>query len=112
MLMKNLLASIENLFNGVTSLKYIDLSGFGSSLLTNLESLFEDLNKLESVKYSNIKTSKVTSIKSMFENCAALTLIDLPVLDTNSLINMEKLCLLDYQILNFLMNYFRKLTLN
>ena len=86
------LVSVENLFNELTSLKYIDLSNFGGAL-TSMKGLFKDLNSLESIKLSNIKTSKVTSIESMFENCASLTSIDLTDLDTTSLINMQKLFL-------------------
>lgn len=96
------LVSIENLFNELTSLKYIDLSNFGGSL-TSMKGLFKDLNSLESIKLSNIKTSKVTSIESMLENCASLTSIDLTDLDTTSLINMQKLfsgCS-SLQVLNF-----------
>ena len=84
------LVSVENLFNELTSLKYIDLSNFGGAL-TSMKGLFKDLNSLESIKLNNIKTSKVTSIESMFENCASLTSIDLTDLDTTSLINMQKL---------------------
>ena len=85
------ITSVENVFNGLTSLKYIDLSGFRSSLLTSMKGLFKDLNLLESINLSNMKISKVTSIESMFENCVLLTSIDLSYLDTTSLINMDKL---------------------
>ena len=82
--------SMEDIFDGLTSLKYIDLSGFGSSL-TSMKGLFKGLNSLESINLSNIKTSKVTSIESMFENCTSLTSIDISMLDTTSLKNMNTL---------------------
>ena len=85
------ITSVENVFNGLTSLKYIDLSGFGSHFLKSMKGLFKDLKSLESINLSNMKISKVTSIESMFENCVLLTSIDLSHLDTTSLIKIDKL---------------------
>ena len=49
-----------NAIKGLTSLKYIDLSGLGSSLLISMKGLFKDLNLLESKNLNNMmKTSKL-----------------------------------------------------
>ena len=84
------ISSIDNLFNGLNSLKYIDISNFGESL-TSMEGLFKGLQYLESITLQNMKTSKVTSIESMFENCISLKSVDLSEIDITSLTNMNNL---------------------
>ena len=65
------------LFYGCTSLLSVDLSGAHTSKITNFEEMFYDCRSLISLDLSDFDTSNAIYMRSMFYNCVSLTSIKL-----------------------------------
>ena len=66
---------MQNMFNGCSSLYYLDLSNFNTANVTDMSVMFSDCSNLTVIDLSGFNTSKVTSMGSMFQNCSNLTTI-------------------------------------
>ena len=89
------ITSCENMFNGLSYINEIDLSGFDFSHVISMKSMFQGCSNLKSIKFGNIDTSRVENMDMTFQNCTGLTSIDLSKFDTNSVItftNMFSYC--------------------
>ena len=79
---------IEQMFEGCTGLKSLDVSGFDTSNVTSMMKMFNGCNALTSLDLSGWDTSKVTDIRGMFQNCNAIISLDLSGWDTTNVTNM------------------------
>ena len=59
-----LIESCENMFDGLTSIKEIDLSNLDTSKVINMSSMFNECTNLEKITFGNINTS---SVENMFQ---------------------------------------------
>ena len=76
--------SMEDMFNGCSSLTSLDLSNFNTSKATNMNSMFWGCSSLTSLDLSNFNTSKVNYMANMFHNCTSITSLDLSSWDTSN----------------------------
>ena len=83
--------SMNNMFYGCSSLTSIDVSNFNTAAVTSMNSTFYNCNKLTFIDVSNFNTSKVTSMQAMFRNCSKLTSIDVSNFNTAAVKNMSYL---------------------
>jgi surface protein len=60
------------LFNGLSSLKTLDLSNFDTSNEERMEGMFAGCSSLEELDLSNFDTSKVYDVHGMFQDCSKL----------------------------------------
>ena len=81
--------SCENMFQGLSNLKEIDLSGFDFSKVTSMKSMFQYCTGLKSIKFGNIDTSKVENMEMTFYQCTELLSIDLSKFDTSSVTSFQ-----------------------
>ena len=58
-----------NMFNGCSSLTYIDVSNFNTAAVTDMSYMFYNCNKLTSIDVSNFSTAAVTNMQAMFYDC-------------------------------------------
>ena len=84
-----LIESCENMFDGLTSIKEIDLSNLDTSKVINMSSMFNECTNLEKITFGNINTSSVENMFQLFHNCIKLASIDLSNFDTSNVITME-----------------------
>ena len=80
----NNITNIGSLFNNVSNVTEIDVSGFNTSNVTNMGSLFSGCSKLVNADLSNFNTEKVTSFSYMFSGCQKLTSVNLSSFDTKN----------------------------
>ena len=80
------ITSCENMFNGLSYIDEIDLSGFDFSHVISMKSMFQGCSNLKFIEFGNIDTSRVENMDMTFQNCTGLTSIDLSKFDTNSVI--------------------------
>ncbi len=81
--------SMWRMFDGCSSLKSLDVSGFNTSNVTNMQSMFEDCSKLTSLDVSHFNTSNVTNMFVMFRYCSNLTSLDVTNFDTSNVRDMH-----------------------
>ena len=105
---------MDNMFNGCSALKSLDLTNFntakvtdmgnmfyGCSALTSLDLtkfntanvefmyyMFEGCSALKSLDLTNFNTAKVTDMSFMFNGCSALTSLELTKFNTAKVVNM------------------------
>ena len=83
---KEILSSMNKLFNKCSSLISLDLSKLYSRNIKNMEFMFSNCSSLKSLNLSNFNTFNVTNMNSMFNSCSSLTSLDLSSFNT---INVE-----------------------
>ena len=83
--------SLENMFNGLNNMTFIDLSSFDTSKVTNMHLMFFNCINLKKIKFGKINTSSVQDMSSLFFNCSNLISIDLSHFDTSSVKNMSRM---------------------
>ena len=66
---------MDNMFNGCSALKSLDLTNFNTAKVVNMYMMFNGCSALESLDLTNFNTAKVTYMNNMFEGCSALTTI-------------------------------------
>ncbi len=81
-------SSMYQFFNGLGSLKSVDLRGLDTSEVTNMDQLFQGCVSLTSVRLDGIDTSNVTAMSYMFTACSSLENLDVSSLDTSSVKEM------------------------
>lgn len=73
----NLNGDCSNLFNECLRLEEVDLSGLDTSGITNMTCMFRGCKKLKQIDISGFDTHNVTSIAGMFSDCSLLKTLDL-----------------------------------
>ena len=76
------------MFNKCSSLIFLNLSNFKTSLVKTMNSMFSDCSSLISLDISNFNTSQVTNMNSMFKGCSSLSSLDLSNFETTSVTTM------------------------
>ena len=74
-----------------SSLTSLDLSNLDTSNVVTMESMFEGCSKLTSLNLLQFKTSKVSIMKNMFQGCSLLTSLDLSNFDISAVNNLESM---------------------
>jgi surface protein len=87
------IVSFENMFNGLTNIKEVDLTNFDTSKVTNMKSMFESCSNLEKITLGNIDTSLVNDMERLFANCVNLRSIDVSNFDTTQVTNLKEMFL-------------------
>ena len=80
-----------NMFNGCSSLTYIDVSNFNTAAVTSMNNMFYGCSSLTSIDVSNFNTAAVTSMNSMFNGCSLLTSIDVSNFNTAAVTSMNSM---------------------
>ena len=78
------------LFNGLKSIRSIDLSNSDLSSLENMTSMFENCISLEEIKFPT-SLDNLNDISSLFSGCISLKSVDLSGFNTTSVTNMNSL---------------------
>ena len=76
-------ASSNNMFEGKTALKTIDLSDFDASSVTSLQNTFHDCKALQSINMDGMHFPNLTSLYGTFYTCNSLKDLDVSVFDTS-----------------------------
>ena len=80
---------MDNMFNGCSALKSLDLTNFNTAKVTNMSYMFNGCSALKSLDLTNFNTAKVTNMGNMFEGCSALTSLDLTKFNTANVTDMS-----------------------
>ena len=78
-------------FEGMTSLKEIDLTPLRLDQVNSLFAYFWNDTSLTDVNFGNINTIKLDEIYSVFYNCSSLKKVDLSKFDTSNVTSFEKM---------------------
>ena len=73
---------MDNMFNGCSALKSLDLTNFNTAKVTDMGNMFYGCSALTSLDLTNFNTAKVTDMGNMFYGCSALTSLDLTNFNT------------------------------
>jgi surface protein len=73
---------MDNMFNGCSALKSLDLTNFNTAKVTDMGNMFYGCSALTSLDLTNFNTAKVEFMYYMFEGCSALTSLDLTNFNT------------------------------
>ena len=76
------------LFDGLSSVTFMDLSGLDISSATSMQFMFQGCSSLASLDLSGWDTSNVTDMSDMFFGCSSLASLDLSGWDTSSVKQM------------------------
>ncbi|MGY0180014.1 BspA family leucine-rich repeat surface protein, partial [Lactococcus garvieae] len=79
------------MFNGLSSLTSLDVSGFDTSKVTDMRGMFNGLSSLTSLDVSGFDTSKVTDMMAMFHDMSSLTSLDVSGFDTSKVTDMSSM---------------------
>ena len=79
---------MDNMFNGCSALKSLDLTNFNTAKVTNMGNMFNGCSVLTSLDLTNFNTANVTDMSFMFHGCSALTSLDLTKFNTAKVVNM------------------------
>jgi surface protein len=82
------LSSCKNMFNGLTYVYEIDMSGFDSSSVTDSSYMFCNCPSLYTLNLSGFSTRKVINMDGMFQGTRILYHLDLSHFDTSSVVSM------------------------
>ena len=66
---------MDNMFNGCSALKSLDLTNFNTAKVTDMGNMFYGCSALTSLDLTNFNTAKVSDMSYMFMGCSALTTI-------------------------------------
>ena len=78
----------KNMFDGCSSLTFLDLKSFDTSKVSLMNHMFNDCNSLKSLNLEFFNTSKVINMEYMFNGCSSLTSLNLNSFDTSKVNNM------------------------
>ena len=79
------------LFDGLSSVTFMDLSGLDISSATSMQFMFQGCSSLASLDASGWDTSSVADMSSMFQGCSSLASLDPSGWDTSSATNMHSM---------------------
>lgn len=82
---------MDRMFDGLVSLKEINLSGFKTSGVTQMSYMFLDCKSLERLDLSGFDTSSVSNVQDMFKGCESLKYLDVSNFDLSKVSNMTGL---------------------
>ncbi|NBA17503.1 BspA family leucine-rich repeat surface protein [Enterococcus hirae] len=83
--------NMEFMFDGMSSVTSLDVSGFDTSNVTIMDYMFRGMSNVTSLDVSGFNTSKVTEMASMFDGMSRLTSLDLNSFDTSKVTVMESM---------------------
>ena len=83
--------SMQQLFNGCSSLASLDLSGFNTANVTTMQKMFYGCSSLASLDLSGFNTANVTTMQQMFGSCSSLETVDLSSFNTASVTTMKSM---------------------
>ena len=79
------------MFDGLQSLKSLDLSHFNTGKVTTMASMFSGCKRLKALDLSRFNTDKVENMNSMFAYCSSLTELDLRSFDISNVTGMTNM---------------------
>ena len=79
------------LFNNLTELISVDLSGIDTSIVQNMESMFNNCGKIKTLNLRNFNTSNVKTMQYMFNGCENLTSLDVSSFNTSNVTTMKNM---------------------
>ena len=82
---------MDNMFNGCSALKSLDLTKFNTANVEFMYHMFYGCSALKSLDLTNFNTAKVTDMSSMFYGCSALKSLDLTNFNTAKVTNMSNM---------------------
>lgn len=82
---------MSSMFQGMSSLKSLDLTNFDTSKVTSMEEMFRGNKMLSNLDLSNFNTSNVTNMYGMFNVCSIIDTLDLSNFNTSNVINLRML---------------------
>ena len=80
---------MDRMFDGVSSLEDLDISGWNTSNVVNMGQMFRNASSLTNLDIFDWDTSRVTDMNTMFGNASSLTSLDLSKWDTSNVIDMR-----------------------
>ena len=80
---------MDNMFNGCSALKSLDLTNFNTANVTNMGNMFNGCSALTSLDLTNFNTANVEFMYHMFDRCSALTSLDLTNFNTAKVTDMS-----------------------
>ena len=84
--------SMESMFDGCNSLKYVNLSSFNKSgKVTNFDFMFANCSSLESLDVRMLDTHSATTMEYMFSFCTSLKTLDLSYFNTEGVNSMHEM---------------------
>ena len=83
--------SMQFMFQGCSSLASLDASGWDTSSVADMSSMFQGCSSLASLDLSGWDTSNVTDMSDMFFGCSSIASLDLSGWDTSSATNMHSM---------------------
>ena len=79
---------MDNMFNGCSALKSLDLTNFNTAKVTNMDNMFYRCSTLTSLDLKNFNTANVTDMNHMFYDCSALESLVITNFNTAKVVNM------------------------
>ena len=73
---------MDNMFNGCSALKSLDLTNFNTEKVTEMDNMFNGCSALKSLDLTKFNTANVEFMYHMFDGCSALTSLDLTNFNT------------------------------
>lgn len=83
--------NMSSMFEGCSSLVYIDVTDLDTSKVTRMDSMFKGCSMLQEVEISGVSTAAVENMQSMFEGCSSLSELDLTGINTQSVTNVQSM---------------------
>lgn len=80
---------MTSMFEGCTSLTFVNLSGFDTSHVSRMNKMFNSCRMLRSLDLSGFDTGNVFNMYGMFASCRALESLDLSSFDTSRVLLMD-----------------------
>ena len=84
----NSLFSAKSLFENVTHLTQVNLTGLDMSNITNMDSMFSGCSSLENIVFDGVDTRKVKSMNYLFKNCKNLKKVDMSAINAQNVDGM------------------------
>lgn len=81
--------TMANMFNGCGSLINLDLSNFNTSKVNDMRYTFCNMSSVENINLSSFDTANVTSMSNMFNGCSSLINLDLSGFNTSNVTSMH-----------------------
>ena len=80
---------MDNMFNGCSALKSLDLTNFNTAKVTDMGNMFYGCSALTSLDLKNFNTAEVTNMYHMFYGCSALESLNLTNFNTANVTDMN-----------------------
>ncbi|ENZ5545741.1 immunoglobulin-like domain-containing protein [Enterococcus hirae] len=80
--------NMRSMFNGMSSVTNLDVSGFDTGNVTDMSSMFYGMSSVTSLDISSFDTSNVTDMSFMFYGMSSVTSLDLSSFDTSNVTSM------------------------